>query len=219
MLAGRPNSTWGGGDGRGIRVVVADRETMVLITIMLLPKWSAFRAAGNRPEPEASMRKTGIRPVPWKGWDGTLSDGDEQGELGEHSRASRRDAAPDRLHQARLQQSYTVRSPGGGRHPDRAALSPIPCYQRNSCSAALSRSSEPAEILLINEPARRQQGAEQIAERQKAQDPDILEPMLAGAVNRRGLALSAGAIDPKLAAAKPLVAEHETGACLAGFEP
>ena len=117
MVAGRPNSTWGGGDGRGIRVVVADRKTVVLITIMLLPKWSAFHAAGNRPEPEASMRKTGIRPVPWKGWDGTLADGDEQGELGEHSRASRRDAAPDRLHQARLQQSYAVRSPGAGSAP------------------------------------------------------------------------------------------------------
>ena len=42
MVAGRPNSTWRGGDGRGIRVVVADRKTVVLITIMLLPKWSAF---------------------------------------------------------------------------------------------------------------------------------------------------------------------------------
>jgi hypothetical protein len=73
------------------------------------------------------------------------------------------------------------RTPSGhrvrGRHPDRAALSPIPCHQRNSCSAALSRACEPAEILLIDEPARRQQRAEQIAERQKAQDPDILEPI------------------------------------------
>ena len=40
--------------------------------------------------------------------------------------------------------------------------------------------------------------------------------MLAGAVNVQGVALSAGAIDPKLAAAKPLVAEHETGALRAG---
>jgi hypothetical protein len=39
MVAGRPNSTWGG----GIRVVVADRKTVALITIMLLPKGSAFR--------------------------------------------------------------------------------------------------------------------------------------------------------------------------------
>lgn len=122
-----------------------------------------------------------------------------------------------------IRHDSSSRTPSGhrvrGRHPDRAALSPIPCYQRNSCSAALPRACEPAEILLINEHARRQQGAEQIAERQKAQDPDILEPMLAGAVNVQGVALSADAIDPKLAAAKPLVAEHETGACLAGFEP
>ena len=102
-----------------------------------------------------------------------------------------------------IRHDSSSRTPSGhrvrGRHPDRAALSPIPCYQCKSCSAALSRACEPAEILLINEPARRQQGAEQIAERQKAQDPDILEPMLAGAVNVQGVALSAGAIDPKLA--------------------